>query len=315
MLLLSGASCRLLQQQQQNSPEIQQKHNYQRKKQPFKEQPITSIQSQEEVEEKEEDNNIICPRLVVQTIMNSGGNFNNNLNNNMSSTSVSSSPSCASHAQGLRRTAAISSLKQQCSAQWAVIEKVVGEEKGRNNNDDYEENIPAHTGGGGNNSSSSSMFSPPFSSFCSPFLLQMSNAVAICPAPANQVELDFSLEPSSSQNCNVRLLIRSPSGDSAQLFLSNGTPTGSFCAKNSKCCGHGQWSVRINDGEEQCWTLDGVGSLHFRVLMMKGRGHYGDNSPLQWRLELVDQEFLRVPAIATCPLMAMIMVKQKKLNK
>uniref|UniRef100_A0A915NHH5 Uncharacterized protein n=1 Tax=Meloidogyne floridensis TaxID=298350 RepID=A0A915NHH5_9BILA len=121
------------------------------------------------------------------------------------------------------------------------------------------------------------------------------------------------LEPSSSsfnnnnnsqQNCCVRLLIRAPSGDSAQLFLSTDTPTGSFCAKNSSRCGHGQWSVRVNDGEEQRWTLDGVGSLHFR--------HYGDNAPSEWRLELADQEFLRVPAIATCPLMAIMMAKQKQ---
>jgi len=44
------------------------------------------------------------------------------------------------------------------------------------------------------------------------------------------------------------------------------------------------------------------------------RGHYGDNAPSEWRLELADQEFLRVPAIATCPLMAIMMAKQKRNN-
>ncbi|KAL7073779.1 hypothetical protein ACQ4LE_007653 [Meloidogyne hapla] len=298
MLLLSGASCRLLQQQkQQNPPELQQQKK----------------ESQQHYFQQENEDN--RPRLVSipPTMLNNGNNFNNNLKNGV----VPSPSSCASHAQGLRRTAAISSLAQ-CARWGTALENGGGGNGNKNNNNDEEEeeeNVPAHTDNN-NSSPSPPMFSPPFSSFCSPFLLQMSNALAICPAPANQVELDFSLEPSSSSfnnnSQNVRLLIRSPSGDSAQLFLSSGTPTGSFCAKNSNRCGHGQWSVRVNDGEEQRWTLDGVGSLHFRVLMMRGRGHYGDNSPSEWRLELADQEFLRVPTIATCPLMAMMMAKQKQ---
>ncbi|CAK5024313.1 unnamed protein product [Meloidogyne enterolobii] len=288
MLLLSGASCRFIQQQKQQQ-----------------QNPLEQQQKAQEEEKEENINNF----LLIPTMLNNGNNFNNKLNGSVVVPPSTSPTSCASHTQGLRRTAA------SLCAQWG---------KGRNggggnnkNEEEYEEeeNVPAHTGGNNNNNSS------PFSSF----LLQMSNALGICPAPANQVELDFSLEPSSSsfnnnnnsqQNCCVRLLIRSPSGDSAQLFLSTGTPTGSFCAKNSSRCGHGQWSVRVNDGEEQRWTLDGVGSLHFRVLMMRGggggRGHYGDNAPSEWRLELADQEFLRVPAIATCPLMAIMMAKQKQ---
>lgn len=298
MLLLSGATCRFIQQQkqQQNPPELQQQ------------------KAQQEEEKEENINNF----LLIPTMLNNGNNFNSKLNGSVVVPPSTSPPtSCASHTQGLRRTAA------SLCAQWGKGRIGGGGNNNKNKNEEEyeeEENVPAHTGGNNNNSSSSPMFSPPFSSF----LLQMSNALGICPAPANQVELDFSLEPSSSsfnnnnnsqQNCCVRLLIRAPSGDSAQLFLSTGTPTGSFCAKNSSRCGHGQWSVRVNDGEEQRWTLDGVGSLHFRVLMMRGgggRGHYGDNAPSEWRLELADQEFLRVPAIATCPLMAIMMAKQKQ---